>query len=336
MWGKMGRDGDYMKVTAVAPSNIAFIKFWGKRNSSLNIPYNDSISINLDSVVTQTSVEFLPQLLEDEVTINGQVASEKEKQRVVKHLNLIRNMAKLKMFARVISENNFPKSAGIASSASGFAALSVAGSRAAGLHLSSLDLSRLARRGSGSASRSIPDGFVKWKKGTNDATSVAKSLYMPSYWAIADLIAVTTLGEKQISSTEGHDRAESSPFFKARIHGMPVKIRAIKRAIKQKNFSVFGKIIEEEAINMHTVMMTSTPPAFYWSPQTVEIFDAVWKWRMEGIESYFTLDAGPNVHIICEEKNVHVIQQKLKCMSYVQKVFIGRPGKGTRVLEVEK
>ncbi len=325
-----------MKVTAIAPSNIAFIKFWGKRNSVLNIPYNNSISMNLDSVSTTTSVEFLSELIEDEVVINDQAASEKEKQRVVKHLQLIREMAGIRLFAKVISENNFPKSAGIASSASGFAALSVAGARAAGMRLSPTALTRLARRGSGSASRSISNGFVEWIKGTSDATSVAKSIHSPSHWAIADVIVITTLGEKQISSTEGHDRVVSSPFYKARILGMPEKIREIKSAILKRNFTNFGNILEEEAINMHSVMMTSMPPVLYWSPQTVEVMRAVWDWRSAGLESFFTMDAGPNVHIICEEKNVQLIHQRLMNMSCVQKVLVGRPSVGARVLEVEK
>lgn len=318
-----------MKAVARAPANIAFIKYWGKRNEKLRLPANTSISMNLSGAFTTTSVKFDEKLHSDTLFLNGKKASEDETKRVSKHLDLIRNMAKIKKFALIESENNFPKGAGIASSASGFAALTLAASKAAGLNLSEKELSILARLGSGSACRSIPDGFVEWKEGKKSNESYAYSLHNPEYWDLCDLIIVVGENSKKVSSTEGHAIAESSPFYKTRIGGMKNKVKEIKSALKDKDFTKFGKILEAEAINMHTVMMTSVPPLYYWTPQTLLVINKAIELREEGIECYFTIDAGPNVHIICEENNAAKIENIFSKIAGVRKVLVNKPDNGT-------
>lgn len=322
-----------MKATAKAPANIAFIKYWGKRNAKLRLPMNSSISMNLTEIFTITSVEFNHKLKEDLVRIDGKIVSDKEKERVVKHLNRVRRLAKIRLKAKVESCNNFPKGTGLASSASGFAALTLAASKAARLNLTEKQLSILARIGSGSACRSVPSGFVEWRTGNTNESSCAHSLYSPDYWGICDVIAIVGRKSKKVGSTEGHTLVESSPFFKARLSGMKKKVDEIKTAMKEKDFSKFGEILEEEAINMHLVMMTSKPALYYWTPETLKVMLKVIEWRDQGLESYFTIDAGPNVHIICRKQNVDKVKAKLVKLAGIKQVIINYPAEGARMVK---
>jgi diphosphomevalonate decarboxylase len=319
-------------TTAKAPANIAFIKYWGKKDEKLRLPANSSISMNLSNAFTVTSVEFNPALSSDELIINGSKPAGDEVKRVSNHLNLIRNLSKVKDFARVESTNNFPKGSGIASSSSGFAALTVAAAGATGLRLSEKELSVLARLGSGSACRSIPDGFVEWKKGKVSEESYAYSLFAPDYWKICDLVAIVGKNSKKVSSTEGHAIAETSPFYKTRIAGMEDKIREIKLAMKAKDFTRFGEILEDEAINMHAVMMTSDPPLYYWLPETLKVMAQVIELRSGGTECYFTIDAGPNVHVICDEADADKIKSRLTGITGVKQILVNTPAQGAKII----
>lgn len=321
-----------MKATVKAPANIAFIKYWGKRDEKLRLPANGSVSMNLSGVFSTTSVEFDEKLKNDTVKIDGKYSKDREKLRVIKHLDRIRKMALLKMKARVESDNNFPKGTGIASSASGFAALTLAASKSAGLSLPEKELSILARIGSGSACRSIPDGFVEWKKGTSSKSSYAHSIFPHGYWDICNVIAVVGSIKKEISSTKGHSLVGSSPFFKPRMAGMRKKVLEIKKAISNKDFTKFGEITEREAINMHAVMMTSSPPLYYWTPDTVGLIIFVRNCRKIGLECYFTMDAGPNVHIICREKDSKRIESRLRKISGVERVIVNKTEAGARIV----
>jgi diphosphomevalonate decarboxylase len=321
-----------MRSVAKAPANIAFIKYWGKKNERLRIPTNSSISMDLSGAYTTTSVEFKNDLVSDEVYINKERVQNVEFQRVSKHIDLIRDIAKINLPARVISKNNFPKGAGIASSASGFAALTAASVSAAGLNLSEKKISILARLGSGSACRSIPDGFVEWKTGNSSETSFAHSLFPPDYWNIVDIIAVVAETIKKTSSTEGHSLVESSPFFKPRLRNIKNKLKEIKSAMSQRDFTKFGSIIEEEAINMHAVMMTSVPALIYWQPTTIDLIHEMISWRSNGLEAYFTIDAGPNVHVICKSKDAEKIKKRLMKFRGVRKTILNKPSIGARIV----
>lgn len=322
-----------MKATVIAPANIAFIKYWGKKDEKLRLPINASISMNLDNVYTQTTVEFLTHLTKDKIVFLGEKASEKEKERIVKHLDRIRKKATIGDKARVVTKNNFPKATGIASSAAGFAALTLAGTTAAGLKLSEKELSVLARLGSGSACRSIPDGFVEWKKGVSSKTSYAETIFPANYWDIRDIVAIVAKEKKKVSSTEGHRLAPTSPFFKPRMKMMAGKIKKIKELIKKKKFVAFGELVEKEAINMHAVMMTSETPIFYWTPETIFLMKAVRQWREKKLNVFFTIDAGPNLHLICQGKDEKRVLDKLKRLKIMRKVVVNRPSQGAYLIQ---
>ncbi|MGD8744200.1 MAG: diphosphomevalonate decarboxylase [Candidatus Woesebacteria bacterium] len=317
-----------MRASAKAPANIAFIKYWGKKDAGLRIPMNNSVSMNLSNVYSTTQVVFNKSLTKDIIYIDGRLVKAREKERVVKHLDRIRKRAGINNYSKVESNNNFPRGTGMASSASGFAALTLAATKAAGLKLSEKELSILARLASGSACRSIPDGFVEWVTAEKSENSFAKSIYPPSYWQICDIVAVVGLEIKKVSSTKGHTLVESSPFYKPRIEGMLSKVRKLKDALRKKDFTAFGEIVEAEAVNMHAVMMTSKPALYYWLPITLEIMRSVTVWRNKGLESYFTLDAGPNVHVICKKDDREKIRSKLLKYEQVKQVIINTPAKG--------
>ena len=281
------------KATANSCSNIAFIKYWGNRDAAYRIPLNDSISMNLSHATTLTTVEFDLDLNDDQVIVGGAEANEATRARVIKHLDRVRGLAKIETRARVQSQNNFPTGTGIASSASAFAALSLATSRAAGLELSERELSILARQGSGSASRSIPAGFVEWIAGHDSQSSFAFSLAAPEYWDLRDVIAIVSTEEKRIGSSEGHGAAQTSHFLSERLQALPSRFHRVRRAILTKDLSLLGPAIETDAVELHMMAMTSAPPIFYWTPGMVRVIQAAHRWRAEGLAVYFTLDADP-------------------------------------------
>ena len=321
-----------MKATAKAPANIASIKYWGRKDEKLRLPANDSISMNLSEVFTITTVEFSESYKKDEVKLVGKKLDRKEEKRIIDHLDRVRNLAKIKTFAKVVTKNNFPTGTGIASSASGFAALTVAAVKASGLEFSERQLSILARQGSGSACRSIPDGFVEWKSGSSSDSSYAHTLFPPDWLNIVDILAVVEKKTKKISSSEGHALTESSPFYGVRISGMEDKLKKIKQALTNKDFKTFGEISEAEAVNMHAVMMTSCPPLYYWTPETLKIILSVIEWREEGLPVYFTIDAGPNVHLLALPEEIDKIVQRLKRIEGIKGIIINKPTEGAKTI----
>ncbi len=320
-------------ATAQAFANIAFIKYWGNRDNTLRIPVNGSISMNLDGLYTRTTVSFQPSLPFDELIINGHEVMGAGLDRISYVLDIIRGMANIHERAEVMSENNFPSGAGIASSASAFAALALAGSKAAGLHLSEPELSRLARRGSGSASRSIPSGFVEWQAGTSDEDSFAFSIAEPVHWGLVDCIAIVSASHKKTGSTEGHFIASTSPLQTARVADAPRRLEICRNAILARDFNVFASIVELDSDLMHAVMMTSTPALHYWKPASLEVMNCVRGWRMEGIPVCYTVDAGPNVHVICLETEARVIEKRLREINGVNNVLVARPGGPAKIIE---
>jgi diphosphomevalonate decarboxylase len=320
-----------MKATAIAPANIAFIKYWGKKDEKLRLPENGSISMNLSNLTTTTTVEFNPEFKKDLVVIND-IIDQNESRRVIKQLDLIRKRANIFQKAKVISKNNFPKGTGLSSSSSGFAALTLAASKAVGLDLSEKELSILARQGSGSSCRSISDGFVEWLDGDSTETSYAVTLYPPNYWAIVDVVAIISQEKKDISSSEGQKLVSTSPFFRTRLTHIKEKINHMKKILKSKNFTEFGELIEEEALELHAIMLTSTPSLIYWLPETVKLMKAVKKWRQEGLEVYFTVNTGQDIHLMIEEKNTEPLIKKLKKIQEIKNIIINRPAIGARLV----
>ena len=319
-------------ATALAHPNIALIKYWGNRDEALRLPVNGSISINLDGLFTRTTVSFQPSLGMDELIINGHELMGKSLERVAAILDLVRQSAGFGYRAEVVSENNFPIGAGIASSASAFAALALAATKAAGLDWSEAALSRLARLGSGSAARSIPSGFVEWQTGTGDADSVAVSLASPEHWALADCVAIVAAGHKSTGSTEGHALAASSPLQAARVADAPRRLEACRQAILTRDFERLAAVIEHDSDLMHAVMMTSQPALFYWQPATLEVMEAVREWRRAGLAVAYTVDAGPNIHVIGLQANAAEVAERLRQIPGVTQVLQARVGGPARLL----
>jgi diphosphomevalonate decarboxylase len=313
-------------ATAQSHPNIAFIKYWGNRDNTIRLPVNGSISMNLDGLSTRTTVSFQPSLPFDELIINGHEVTGAGLGRVSYILDIVRGMADIHDRAEVMTENNFPSGAGIASSASAFAALALAGSKAAGLNLSEPELSRLARRGSGSASRSIPGGFVEWLVGTTDEDSYAFSIAEADHWKLADCVAVVSASHKKTGSTEGHAIALTSPLQAARVADAPRRLDICRKAILKKDFDAFASIVELDSDMMHSVMMTSTPALHYWKPASLSVMNAVRQWRGDGLPVCYTVDAGPNVHVICPESEAHIVDKQLREINGVTDVLVARAG----------
>ena len=294
---------------------------------------NGSISMNLDGLYTRTAVRFQAGLSSDRLSINGYEVTGKGLDRISYILDIIRGMANLHDRAEVISENNFPSGAGIASSASAFAALALAGSKAAGLDLSEPALSRLARRGSGSASRSIPGGFVEWQAGTSDEDSFAFSIAEPGHWDLVDCVAMVSAAHKKTGSTEGHSLAPSSPLQAARVEDAARRLDICRKAILERDFEAFAFIVELDSDMMHSVMMTSTPALHYWKPASLEVMSCVRQWRAEGIQVCYTVDAGPNVHVLCLEAEARNVETRLREIQGVNNVLVARAGGPAKIVE---
>jgi diphosphomevalonate decarboxylase len=318
-------------AAAQAHPNIAFIKYWGNRDNSLRLPVNGSISMNLDGLFTRTTVTFNSSK-QDSLKINDHAVAGKGLERVSSILDLVRELANIRERAEVSSTNNFPAGAGIASSAAAFAALALASSRAAGLSLSEGQLSRLARRGSGSASRSIPGGFVEWRMGSGDADSLAVSIAPPEHWELSDCIAVVNAAHKKTGSTEGHAIAGTSPLQAARVADASRRLEICRTAILNKDFEAFANIIEHDSDMMHSVMMTSTPPLMYWQAATVGIFHAVREWRAGGIPAAYTVDAGANVHVLCPSGQAEAVRKRLSELPGVSEVLVAGVGGPARLI----
>jgi len=319
-------------ATAEAHPNIAFIKYWGNRDNKLRLPMNGSLSMNLDGLTTRTTVSFQPSLPFDELVINGHEVAGAGLKRVSEILDLIRGMANVNDRAEVTTENNFPSGAGIASSASAFAALALAGSKAAGLDLGERELSRLARRGSGSASRSVPGGFVEWQAGAIDEDSFAFSIAPPDHWNLVDLIAVVSAAHKKTGSTEGHAAAPTSPLQAARVEDAPRRLDLCRQAILKKDFGAFASIVELDSDMMHAVMMTSAPALHYWQPASLAVMESARAWRADGLPVCYTVDAGANVHVITVESEAHVVEKNLRAISGVNDVLVARAGGAAKIV----
>ncbi len=322
----------HFSSSALAHPNIAFIKYWGNRDQALRLPANGSISMNLAALETRTSVTLLDNSKIDCLFINDAEQSGQALTRVSAFLDIIRQMSDRRAFAEVRSRSNFPSSAGVASSAAAFAALALAGSQAYGLSLSEKELSRLARRGSGSACRSIPAGFTEWQAGTSDKDSYAQSIAPPEHWELWDCVAIVEAAPKPTGSTEGHALAPSSPLQAVRVADAPRRLGLCRQAIMEKDFEKLADIIEQDSNIMHAVMQSSSPPLMYWSPASLLLMNEISALRKRGIAAAYTLDAGPNVHVICTAESRADVQRHLAALPGVNWVLPSPVGAAARLI----
>ena len=289
--------------------------------------------MNLAGLETRTTIRVDAALHADQLTLNGQALEGPPLERITAFLNAVRGMTDINDYAHVSSENNFPIGAGIASSASAFAALSLAATAAYGLALEEAALSRLARRGSGSACRSVPGGFVEWRAGEGDETSYAHSIAPADHWPLADCVAVVAAGHKEVGSTDGHTLAGSSPLQTARLGQVNQRLDICRQAILQRDFDALAAVMELDSNLMHAVMMTSTPSLFYWQPATLGILQAVQDWRKHALPVCYTVDAGPNVHVLCPQDDAEEVQHRLAELPGVRQVLTARSGGPAQVIK---
>lgn len=325
------------KATVRAPSNIALIKYWGARDLERAVPRNPSISMTLERCVSRSTVEVLPDATESEVLwrgVGGELvpAPPAFAERIRRHLDFLRRRFRVAGHFRVATENTFPPAAGIASSASGFAAVTLAVVAALGLELPVEELSELARlSGSGSAARSVLGGYVEWPAGPGRDQCHARQILPPEHWNLRDLVAVVDAGPKAVSSLDGHRRAPTSPHFRARQRQLPARLEEVRRALIERDFDRLATVVEAEAIDLHCIAMTSSPPIFYWQPGTLAVLEAVRALRAEGIPACSTIDAGANVHVLCPATEEAGVASRLEALPAVRSLIRDGVGRGPAV-----
>ncbi len=325
-----------MSGKARAHTNIALIKYWGKADESLIIPMNNSLSVTLDKFYTETKVTFSPEYTKDILVLNGEEVNEEQSKKIYQFMNLVRERSHTSHYAYIESVNYVPTAAGLASSASAFAALAGACNEALNLNMSEKDLSRLARRGSGSASRSIFGGFAEWEKGHDDETSYAHAIDTQGWEEDLSMVFVVINNQsKKVSSRSGmsHTR-DTSRFYQYWLDHVDEDIASVKEAIRNKDFKHLGEVIEENGLRMHATNLGAQPPFTYLVPESYEVMDIVHQCRKAGYPCYFTMDAGPNVKILVEKKNQQfIIDALLKSFNKEQVIASDITNTGIEIIE---
>lgn len=322
-------------VTAVAHPNIALVKYWGKRDGPLNLPATGSLSITLNQLSTRTTVMVGPSLKAHEVWFDG-TANHAGAARATAHVDLIAELAGSNSKAKVQTRNNFPTSAGLASSASGFAALTLAAARAYGLKLEASALSVLARRGSGSAARSIFGGFALMHKGVRDdgSDAFAQCLHEPEYWPLKVVVAVVDEGPKAVTSTGGMmSSAKTSAFYPQWVSSHADDLRLARLAVQDRDFEKLASVSEASCLKMHAVMMAGAPALIYWRPGTIQIIDTLRELQRSGIGVFFTIDAGPQVKAVCLPQHCDQVNAALSSLDCVSRTMVTGLGPGAYLEE---
>lgn len=317
-----------MRALAKAQANIALIKYWGKRDAERNIPAVGSLSITLDSLWTTMSVEFSSTLEQDRLSLNGEPAAA-ALPRISACLDRLAGTSRDR--ALIVSECNFPIAAGLASSASAFAALAVAASRASGVDRETLELARIAGAASGSAARSLYGGFVELNVGERDIG--LESLTAPTDWPLRVVVAVTELGPKAVSSTDAMQRsARTSPFYGRWIEQQESDLNVARNAVLTRDFETLAEISEHNCLKMHSVTWTSRPPVVYWNNATLACMRTIRDLRATGEAVFFTIDAGPQVKAVCLPGSEHKVAASLAAVDGVARVMSSGLGEGARLL----
>ena len=297
-----------MTRTARAYTNIALIKYWGKKNKQLKLPYTNSLSLTLDRFYTDTKASIVDSD-QDIIYLNQQLLDDAHSKRIRNYLDIVRQFYSFSEHFQIDSVNHVPTSAGFASSASGFAALAAAVNETKQLNLNRRELSILARNGSGSASRSIYGGFVEWIAGNDNASSFAQPIDEHPDIDLSILSVVINTQTKKISSTVGMENSvKSSPFYPNWVTLVTSEIEEIKQAIAKKDIQKIGEISEHNAMSMHALTLSANPSFTYFAPETIRIIQIIQELRQKGIFAYATIDAGPNVKIICTKESLPKVQ----------------------------
>jgi diphosphomevalonate decarboxylase len=324
-------------ATATAQPNIALVKYWGKRDGALNLPAAGSLSITLDALHTRTHVRFDDTLTADDIALNGRHDAAQSR-RLGAFLDLFRARAGITTRAHIESGNDFPTGAGLASSASGFAALAIAVDHALGLNLDQRELSILARRGSGSAARSIFGGFVEMAAGTRDdgEDAFATPLLEAAAWPLEVVIAITTREKKTVSSRAGMEHTrQTSPYYRDWIAAVPVDLAAARAAVRSRDFESLARTGEASCLAMHAVMLSARPGLIYWNAATVGCIQCIRELQRGGTGVFFTIDAGPQVKAVCLPDHAARVVEVLRGVAGVEDVLPSGLGAGARVVEAD-
>lgn len=329
-----------MEASARARANIALAKYWGKADDARNLPAVPSVSITLDPLVTETSVRFDPKLGRDAFRLGGASAREEELARVTALLDRVRRESGVTAFATVESSNRFPTASGLASSASGFAALATAARAAAGLAFDRDAISRLARAASVSAARSAFGGFVELAaKSATPATPAtnedpaAVPLAPPEHWDVRVVVAVTDEGRKATASSDGMRRTrETSPLYAAWVAAAPALAAEVRAGILARDLARVGPAMERSTFAFHASAMAATPPLLYMRPATLAALERVRALRdIDGVGAWATMDAGPHVKVLCEARDAARVEAALAAVPGVLRTLVGSPGPGVEV-----
>ncbi len=318
-----------MRALARAQPNIALVKYWGKRDVARNLPATGSLSLTLDALWTETSVELDASADGDSLRINGQPRP-RLLPRVSRCLDAV--VGRDRMRARVDSKTNFPLGAGLASSASAFAALVVAADAAAGQSRDALALARLAGAASGSAARSLFGGIVALDCGEDDVE--VASIAAAGDWPLTVIVAINDDAAKPVSSGEAMIRsAATSPFYACWVERQQADLDAARAAVHARDFARLAAVAEHNCLKMHSVMWTSRPPVVYWNDATIACMETVRELQAARLPVFFTIDAGPQVKAVCLPECADAVQDALQSTPGVTRLMTSGLGAGARVLE---
>jgi diphosphomevalonate decarboxylase len=312
-----------LSATVRAHANIALAKYWGKADVRRNLPAVPSLSLTLSGMRTTTEVSFLSELSVDELVLSGVAQQGKPLARATKLLDEVRGLAGVTTRARVRSHNDFPTASGLASSASGFAALALASVRALGLELPIEKVSALSRAASASAARSLFGGYVELGASAESAARVAP----PEHWPLCMLVAVTSEAAKDTGSTDGMQHtANTSPYYPSWVSDSPRLFDAVKGAVLAKDFERLAPAVEQSALMMHASMLAAAPALVYFRPATLGVIEVVRAERRAGVACCFTIDAGPHVKVLCEPAAVPRLKKALAEVPGVLRLLEAAPG----------
>jgi diphosphomevalonate decarboxylase len=313
---------------AVANSNLALVKYWGKADENAKRPASGSLSVTLDHLATAASVRFSSDLSRHVVEGVPDAAAT----RVRDFLDRFRERFDVREHAAVTLASNFPVAAGLASSASTFAALARAAVDAAAIRVSDAELADVARLGSGSACRSIYGGFVEWR--LDGDRMVVEPIAPKEHWPLSILVAITSERPKAVGSSDGMRRtAATSPYYRAWIESGGADLVAVRAGVRERSLARVGTVAEANCLRMHAAAMASSPPLLYWQAATVAVIERVWELRARGVEAYFTIDAGPQVKVLCEQPVTDEVAAALSIVPGVLRILRSAPGEGVRLVE---
>ncbi|MEM9304422.1 MAG: diphosphomevalonate decarboxylase [Pseudomonadota bacterium] len=321
-----------MIIEAVAHPNIALVKYWGKRDTALNLPAAGSLSITLDKLRTRTLIELGPAGAADVFSLDGVPV---EDRRVLATVDRFRALSGRSESVRVTSDNNFPTAAGLASSASGFAALVTALAAALAPELTLAERSVLARLGSGSAARSVHGGFAEMAEGERDdgSDAFASPVLPPDAWPLEVVVAVTSEARKKAGSTRGmEDSRLTSPFYGAWVESTRADLAPAREAVRARDFDRLAAIAEHSALKMHATMMATRPALIYWKPATLAVMAAVRDLQEGGVPVFYTMDAGPQVKAVCAPGKGEQVEAALRAVPGVVRTLRVGLGPGARVV----